>query len=109
MTEGFKWTDKPMFVNSKNYHIIRGITNITVIALPIISINLINVDIYKLVILSILISWPLYELSLNYVNFGKFLYQKGEFILGNLKLKHPPVILYPIISLISLITFFIIN
>ena len=108
-TEGFKWTPKPNMVTSKNYHIFRAFTNgAFLVALGLAPITLAGLTV-KLLILKLFIitcvSWPLYELILNYVNHGAFIHQKGDFVFGEKTFKHPPVISIPTLGVIGLAAF----
>ena len=35
-------------------------------------------------------TWPLYEMSLNWVNWGTLFPNKGNFVIGPVKFHHPP-------------------
>lgn len=105
-TEGFKWTGSPKIVNAKNYHIFRAFTNgaflLALIIAPLIFNDISITQIALKVFITLCASWPVYEFALNYVNHGKILKQKGDFVFGDKTFKHPPVILIPILWIISL-------
>lgn len=111
MTEGFKWTNVPTFVTSKNYHIVRGFTNAAFLLMPIVAyLSFASFgSLFISTLLANICGWGLYEMALNYVNFGKFLHQKDDFVLGDHTFKHPPAIMIPFISTFAGIWYIIFN
>lgn len=105
-TEGFKWTDTPKLVNERNYHIFRLFTNGAFLSSTIIApLVFIDVSIQQIILnifITLCASWPVYEFTLNYVNHGEVLKQKGDFAFGEKTFRHPPVIIIPILWVISL-------
>jgi hypothetical protein len=106
MTEGYKWTNTPTFVTSKNYHIVRGVTNAMILLLPLVSFGM---DVSLMTVLSVvwanITAWAAYELALNYVNFGNPFHQKKEFVIGNRVFKHPPVWANSLMGLCALVLY----
>ena len=106
-TEGFKWTSTPNLVTAKNYHIFRGFTNgafLVTIGLSPYVLSGLSIPLFLLYIFIVTATtWPVYELVLNYVNHGSFIHQKSDFVFGNMKFRHPPAIIIPIIGIIALV------
>jgi hypothetical protein len=81
MTEGFKWTLTPEIVTAANYHIFRTVTTASVLGIALLSgLAFQNSSFLQMCILTVLLNlgtWPLYEMALNWVNWGKFFPDKG--------------------------------
>lgn len=94
MTEGYKWTLTPKIVTAANYHVFRSITTAAVLGIAIFSgIIFKSLSVFEVVFLTIVINlgtWPLYEMALNWVNWGMFFKDKGDFVFGPVKWHHPP-------------------
>ena len=94
MTEGFKWTLTPEIVTAANYHIFRTVTTASVLGIALLSgLAFQNSSFLQMCILTVLLNlgtWPLYEMALNWVNWGKFFPDKGAYVFGSVQFHHPP-------------------
>lgn len=94
MTEGYKWTDTPKTVTAANYHVFRSITTASVLCIAILSgISFRGVSVPHMAEVTVLLNlgtWPFYEMALNWVNWGMFFKDKGDFVFGPVKWHHPP-------------------
>jgi hypothetical protein len=107
-TEGFKWTPTPKMVTADNYHIFRSFSTLGVMLMGFSSGFLIlsgclPMDFFKYSVGFHMMFWPVYEMTLNWVNWGTFFPDKGMFVFGPIKFHHPPANLIPLVSLAGLI------
>jgi hypothetical protein len=107
-TEGFKWTQTPKMVTARNYHVFRALSTFGVLLQGFACAGLVSLGMpwfqFVLVFLANhLIFWPIYELTLNWVNWGTLFPDKGIFVLGPVKFRHPPARLIPLVSLVGII------
>ena len=93
-TEGFKWTTTPKIVTAANYHILRTNTTASVLGIAMFSgIGFVHLSVFQMALFTIyanLATWPLYEMALNWVNWGKFFPNKGQYVFGSVSFHHPP-------------------